>query len=118
MLNGFVSAIPVEDRPTGTNNRWQRIGVGRFIAQLFATNGVYQTGDLVTQETEPDSDLYQAWILTGANQNGLTTPITAANSPGGTANQWEPVPTIEELNNIVARLENCLLYTSPSPRDS
>ena len=101
-----------------------------FAARLFTVAGVYATGDMVVQETEPDSDSYQAWILTGANLDGSTTPISAANSPGGSANQWEPVPTIEELNNIVARLENeieniapntpntCLLYTSPSPRDS
>ena len=136
-----------------------------YTGRLFATNGIYATGNLVVQETEPDSDSYQAWILTGAALDGSTVPITAANSPGGTANQWEPVPTIEELNNIVARLENeienfdpfthlphedgyvytadsgvtgiqrentltgnartnttqdfyCLLYTSPSPRDS
>ena len=60
-----------------------------YTAKLFTTAGVYDTGDLVTQETAIGSGVYNVWILTGADQDGRVTPITGANSPGGTANQWE-----------------------------
>ena len=79
-----------------------------WTGKLFDIRGFYETGDLASVETEAGSGVYQYWIHSGAGLDGRVAAdgIPVASRPGGTANVWTPIPTIDELNNIVARLEN------------
>ena len=79
-----------------------------WTGKLYDNRGFYETGDLASVETEAGSGVYQYWIHSGVGLDGRVsaTGIPATSAPGGSDNVWQAIPTIDELNNIVSRLEN------------
>ena len=60
-----------------------------WAGKLFDERGFYETGDLATIETSPSSGVFQAYILSGIDQDGRLNVIPEADRPGGGNNQWQ-----------------------------
>ena len=91
-----------------------------FLASWFISSA--SIGQPVTRESLAHAEMLRAQAMAGSNAMAIVTSLTTEVGPRLAGSEAEARARVWALNTLTekgfANVRNCLLYTSPSPRDS